>query len=313
MNRKLLKQTWMVAVLLMMPAMTMAQTDKVRRRPSSSGTTQQAQPKTQKTTKTTRKTQTQASSRPAAPRHSFSSERTTVNGSNAERFTVDGVTFTMVAVQGGTFTMGATSEQGSDAGSSERPAHRVTLSNYYIGQTEVTQALWQAVMGRNPSKWKGSNLPVEQVSWNDCQQFITKLNQLTGRKFRLPTEAEWEYAARGGNKSRGYKYAGSNDIGSVAWYSDNSGKKTHPVGQKQANELGIYDMSGNVYEWCQDWYDKGYYSKSPSNNPCNNISASQRVYRGGCWERDAWYCRVAKRSCCVPDDSDNGLGLRLAL
>jgi formylglycine-generating enzyme required for sulfatase activity len=311
MNRKLLKQTWMVAVLLMMlPTMMMAQTDKVRRRPSSSGTIQHAQPKTQKTTK---KTQTQTSSRPAGPRHSFSSERTTVNGSNAERFTVDGVTFTMVAVQGGTFTMGATSEQGSDAYSDEKPAHRVTLSNYYIGQTEVTQALWQAVMGSNPSKWKGSNLPVEQVSWNDCQQFITKLNQLTGRKFRLPTEAEWEYAARGGNKSRGYKYAGSNDICSVAWYSDNSGKKTHPVGQKQANELGIYDMSGNVLELCQDWYDKGYYSKSPSNNPCNNISYSNRVGRGGGWGRDAWCCRVAARYSYAPFGSYDFLGLRLAL
>jgi formylglycine-generating enzyme required for sulfatase activity len=314
MNRKMLKLTLMVAVLLMiLPTLLMAQTDRVRRRPSSSGTTQQAQPKTQKTTKTTKKTQT--SSRPAAssaPRRVTTSSSSSFSNQNIT-ITANGVTFTMVAVQGGTFTMGATSEQGSDAGSRERPAHRVTLSNYYIGQTEVTQALWQAVMGRNPSKWKGSNLPVEQVSWNDCQQFITKLNQLTGRTFRLPTEAEWEYAARGGNKSRGYKYAGSNDIGSVAWYNGNSGEKTHPVGQKQANELGIYDMSGNVYEWCQDWYDNEYYSKSPSNNPCNNISASQRVYRGGCWERDAWYCRVAFRSCCVPDDSDNGLGLRLAL
>jgi formylglycine-generating enzyme required for sulfatase activity len=227
--------------------------------------------------------------------------------------TANGVTFTMVAVQGGTFTMGATSEQGSDAYSDEKPAHRVTLSNYYIGQTEVTQALWQAVMGSNPSYFKGSNLPVENVSWNDCQQFITKLNQLTGRKFRLPTEAEWEYAASGGVLSRGYKYSGSNDIGSVAWYSDNSGKKTHPVGQKQANELGIYDMSGNVLEWCQDWYDKEYYSKSPSNNPCNNISASCRVIRGGDWIGVAGDCRVAIRSYDTPVISLNFLGLRLAL
>ena len=227
--------------------------------------------------------------------------------------TANGVTFTMVAMQGGTFTMGATSEQGSEADSDEKPAHRVTLSDYYIGQTEVTQALWQAVMGSNPSNWKGSNLPVEQVSWNECQQFITKLNQLTGRRFRLPTEAEWEYAARGGSKSRGYKYSGSNDIGSVAWYDGNSGSKTHPVGQKNANELGIYDMSGNVWEWCQDWYDSGYYGKSPSTNPCNNTSASIRVYRGGSWYSNAGRCRVSDRSGNSPGLTSINLGLRLAM
>ena len=244
---------------------------------------------------------------------SFSSEKTTVNGEPAERFTVNSVTFTMVAVKGGTFQMGATAEQGNDAESDEKPAHSVTLSNYYIGQTEVTQALWQAVMGSNPSNWKGDNLPVEKVSWDDCQQFITKLNQLTGRKFRLPTEAEWEYAARGGNKSRGYKYAGSNDIGSVAWYEGNSGSKTHPVGQKQANELGIYDMAGNVYELCQDWYDSGYYGKSPSTNPCNNTSASYRVDRGGSWYNYASFCRVSNRHYYYPDLRNYYLGLRLAL
>ena len=244
---------------------------------------------------------------------SFSSEKTTVNGEPAERFTVNGVTFTMVAVKGGTFKMGATKEQGGDTKKDEKPAHQVTLSDYYIGQTEVTQALWQAVMGSNPSNWKGDNLPVERVSWNDCQLFITKLNQLTGRRFRLPTEAEWENAARGGNKSRGYKYAGSNDLGSVAWYVGNSGSKTHPVGQKQANELGIYDMAGNVYEWCQDWRDKEYYSKSPSTNPCNNTSASSRVNRGGSWGSGAGYCRVSSRFNCDPGFPHNTLGLRLAL
>ncbi len=226
--------------------------------------------------------------------------------------TVNGVSFTMVAVQGGTFSMGATSEQGSNAESDEKPAHRVTLSDYYIGQTEVTQALWKAVMGNNPSHFKGNNLPVEWVSWNECQQFITKLNQLTGRKFRLPTEAEWEYAARGGNKSQGYKNAGGNDLGSVAWSHGNSGRQTHPVGQKQANELGLYDMSGNVWEWCQDWYDYDYYGKSPSTNPCNNTSASGRVNRGGSW-RSAGYCRVSNRNGNGPDYSDGYLGLRLAL
>ena len=227
--------------------------------------------------------------------------------------TANDVTFTMVAVQGGTFQMGATSEQGSDASEDEKPAHSVTLSDYYIGQTEVTQALWQAVMGTNPSNRKGYNHPVEFVSWNDCQQFITKLNQITGCRFRLPTEAEWEYAARGGNKSCGYKYSGSNDIGSVAWYDGNSGSKTHPVGQKQANELGIYDMSGNVLEWCQDWYDKEYYGKSPSTNPCNNTSASYRVYRGGYWFYYARLCRVSYRSDDYPDFASSYLGLRLAM
>ena len=227
--------------------------------------------------------------------------------------TVNDVSFTMVAVKGGTFSMGATSEQGSDAEGDENPAHRVTLSDYYIGQTEVTQALWQTVMGSNPSNWKGGNLPVEKVSWNDCQQFISKLNQLTGRKFRLPTEAEWEYAARGGGKSRGYKYAGSNDIGSVAWYYGNSSSKTHPVKQKQANELGLYDMSGNVWEWCQDWYDKEYYGKSPSSNPCNNTSASYRVYRGGGWCNFAGRCRVSNRNNDNTDFRNGHLGLRLAL
>ena len=157
---------------------------------------------------------------------------------------VNGVSFEMARVEGGTFRMGATSEQEDEADSDETPVHSVTLSGYYIGKTEVTQALWQAVMGSNPSRFKGSDLPVECVSWNDCQEFIKKLNRLTGRNFRLPTEAEWEFACRGGNNSRGYKYSGSNDIDNVAWYWDNSGEKTHPVGTKAPNELGIYDMSG---------------------------------------------------------------------
>lgn len=218
-------------------------------------------------------------------------------------FTVNNVTFSMVAVKGGTFTMDANAKQ----------AHRVTLSDYYIGQTEVTQALWLAVMGSNPSKWKGPNLPVEQVSWNDCCKFVIKLYKLTGRRFRLPTEAEWEFAARGGNKSNGYKYAGSNDIGSVAWSNKNGGDKTHPVGQMQANEIGIYDMSGNVWEWCLDWYDEEYYVKSPSSNPCNNTSASDRVVRGGSWYDEAENCRVTDRGYCTPDSILNCLGLRLAL
>lgn len=227
-----------------------------------------------------------------------------------QTFTVNGVQFTMVAVKGGTFTMGATSEQGSDVWDFEKLAHQVTLSDYYIGQTEVTQALWKAVMGSNPSRRIGDNLPVENVSWNDCQAFIQKLNQLTGKQFRLPTEAEWEYAARGGRKSRDYKYAGGNNIGSVAWYDGNSGKETHAVATKQANELGIYDMSGNVWEWCSDWY--GDYTSSSQSDPQGPSSGSRRVLRGGGCYNNARYCRVSYRSYGTLGYRINGLGLRLS-
>lgn len=225
--------------------------------------------------------------------------------------TVNGVSFKMVGVEGGTFIMGATSEQGSDATSDETPTHKVTLSSYSIGETEVTQELWKAVMGSNPSYFSGNQNPVEQISWNDCQTFITKLNQLTGNKFRLPTEAEWEFAARGGNKSKGYKYAGSNTIGNVAWYTDNSSSKTHPVKQKAANELGLYDMSGNVYEWCQDWY--GSYNSSAQIYPTGSSSGSSRVRRGGCWNGSAKLCRVSCRSNYTPSITNYIMGLRLAL
>ena len=228
----------------------------------------------------------------------------------SQTFTVNGVKFTMVPVEGGTFTMGATSEQGSDANEDEKPAHEVTLSDYCIGQTEVTQALWKAVMGSNPSDSKGDNLPVEQVSWDDCQVFIQNLNQLTGKQFRLPTEAEWEYAARGGRKSRGYKYAGGNNIGLVAWCGDNSGNRTHTVATKQANELGVYDMSGNVWEWCSDWYD-GYQSSSQS-DPQRPSLGSCRVNRGGSCYCNAGDCRVSDRFFGIPDFRYNDLGLRLS-
>ena len=214
----------------------------------------------------------------------------------------------MVFVKGGMFTMGATSEQGSDADSDETPTHSVTLSDFYIGKYEVTQAQWRAVMGNNPSYFKGDNLPVECVSWNDIQKFIKKLNAQTGKNFRLPTEAEWEYAARGGNQSRGYKYSGSNDRNN-AWYKDNSSSKTHPVGQKQPNELGIYDMSGNVWEWCQDWY--GSYSSSSQTNPTGPSSGSYRVLRGGSWYSNARYCRVSSRDGYRADISINSYGFRL--
>ncbi len=226
-------------------------------------------------------------------------------------FTVKGVTFTMKPVAGGTFTMGATSEQGSDADYDEKPAHQVTLSNYYIGETEVTQALWHAVMGSNPSFRKGVNLPVELVSWDDCQEFIKELNRITGKKFRLPTEAEWEYAARGGYKSKGYKYSGSNNINNVAWYDGNSSHKTHPVKTKQPNELGIYDMSGNVWEWCSDWM--GSYSSNAQTNPTGPSTGSIRVNRGGGCNSDAWNCRVSDRLNGTPGSREFDLGLRLAL
>lgn len=224
---------------------------------------------------------------------------------------VGNVSFTMIRVDGGTFTMGATSEQGSDAVDREMPVHQVTLSPYYIGETEVTQALWDAVMGGNPSNIKGSNRPVEKVSWNDCQEFIQKLNQKTGRSFRLPTEAEWEYAARGGNKSRGYKYSGSNNIGDVAWYDKNSNGQTHDVKTKQANELGLYDMSGNVCEWCQDWFNS--YGNSSQKNPTGPSSGSERLGRGGGWHSFAGGCRVSRRGYGSPSLSGDDLGLRLAL
>jgi formylglycine-generating enzyme required for sulfatase activity len=218
----------------------------------------------------------------------------------------------MVRVEGGTFTMGCISEQGGDCYDSEKPTHQVTVSGFQMGKYEVTQAQWRVVMGNNPSHFSGcDDCPVENVSWNDVQAYISKLNQQTGKKYRLPTEAEWEFAARGGNKSKGYKYAGGNDIGSVAWYSSNSSSKTHAVGEKQANELGIYDMSGNVWEWCEDWY--GDYSSSPQTNPKGPQNGSDRVLRGGSWISDAKGCRVSDRASSRPDYRGNGLGFRLVL
>ena len=237
-----------------------------------------------------------------------------------ETFTVNGVTFKMVAVEGGTFTMGATPEQGSEYESNEIPAHQVTVSSFSIAQTEVTQALWVAVMGTNPSEFQGNLYrPVENVSWNDCKTFINKLNEMTGKNFRLPTEAEWEFAARGGNKSQGYKYAGSNTVGDVAWYYDNSyavgssspNYGTHAVATKSPNELGLYDMSGNVWEWVQDRY--GSYSSESQTNPTGPASGSNRVNRGGSWNSLARSCRVSCRNSSYPTFTPNYLGLRLAL
>ena len=227
-------------------------------------------------------------------------------------YTVNGVSFVMVSVEGGTFMMGATQEQGSDAFFGEKPAHEVTLSSFAIGETEVTQALWVAVMGKNPSRFTGNmNRPVDKVSWDECQEFIAELNKLTGRQFRLPTEAEWEYAARGGNQSQGFKFPGSNTVEDVAWYFYTSNSTTQPVAGKLPNELGLYDMSGNVWEWCQDWY--GYYSAEPQTNPTGAESSYYRVCRGGGWDSYVPSCRVSSRGNDIPSGKYNYMGMRLAL
>jgi formylglycine-generating enzyme required for sulfatase activity len=239
-----------------------------------------------------------------------------------EIFTVNGISFTMVTVEGGTFTMGATAEQGDDADVLEYPAHEVTVSSFSIGQTEVTQALWQAVMGNNPSDFADNpQRPVECVSWYDCQTFISNLNQLTGKSFRLPTEAEWEFAARGGNLSRGYKYAGSNNIDDVAWYWDNipsyqsgtAGYGTQSVATKLPNELGLYDMSGNVFEWCQDRYGN-YGGEEPTDTIVEPLpNGYLQVERGGSWRALERGCRVFYRSYDFQNETVNVVGLRLAL
>ena len=226
----------------------------------------------------------------------------------------------MVKVEGGTFTMGATAEQGSDYDSDELPTHQVTLSDYYIGKYEVTQQLWEYVMsysgtcadgssmsayasdvwlGSDPSSsyGVGDYYPAYYVSYYDIVDiFLPRLNKITGRTYRLPTEAEWEFAARGGKQSKGYKYSGSDNIGVVAWYTGNNGGKTHQVGTKEPNELGIYDMSGNVWEWCGDWYGSYSYSSSAQTNPTGPSSGSRRVLRGGSWHNDARFCRVSFRN-----------------
>lgn len=259
-------------------------------------------------------------------------------------FTVDSVTFTMTKVKGGTFVMGATEEQGNNVYDYEKPAHSVTLSDYYIGTTEVTQALWQAVMGEDGQKsmkkinsqyGKGDNFPMCDVNWKEIIVFLQKLNAKTGMRFRLPTEAEWEYAARGGKKSKHFKYAGSNDLNAVAWYWCNSGdsivggssenyylaqsnhNRLHPVAQKLPNELGLYDMCGNVNEWCSDNFDKDFYKRSPNMNPIfisPQPLQDYHVIRGGHWKTDdTLCCRISYRSCPIPEDYCTGFRLALSL
>lgn len=224
------------------------------------------------------------------------------------RFTVEGVSFNMVRVTGGTFLMGS-----NDASSKveDKPQHEVVVSDYMIGEQVVTQELWEVVMGSNPSFFKGAKHPVESVSWNDCQTFIRKLNEVTGQQFRLPTEAEWEYAARGGNCGKGCHYAGSDTLDSVAWYYDNANDETHPVGQKNPNELGLYDMSGNVWEWCSDWF--AAYNTASQSNPQGPSAGFHHVYRGGSWYCSAKDCTVSYRNSGIPDHRNLNLGLRLTL
>ena len=202
-------------------------------------------------------------------------------------FTVKDVKFTMKAVPAGTFQMG-----NKNGYSSENPVHPVTLKAFWLGETEVTQELWTAVMGANPSMFVGNKLPVEQVSWDDCQEFITKLNTLTGKHFRLPTEAEWEYAARDAKPEKQYVFCGGNYMDDLGWYDENSEEKTHEVATRKPNVLGLYDMSGNVSEWCHDWYDGKYYASSPSDNPQGPAEGTYRVRRGGSWNGFRSDCSV---------------------
>jgi formylglycine-generating enzyme required for sulfatase activity len=213
----------------------------------------------------------------------------------------------MVWVEGGSFMMGS-----NDGQEDEKPVHEVTLNGFYMGKYEVTQAQWQKVMGNNPSKFSGCpKCPVEQVSWNDVQDFIIKLNAQSGKKYRLPTEAEWEYAAKGGKNNSSYRYSGSDNIDEVAWHSSNTNDETHPIGTKKANALGIFDMSGNVSEWCSDWYDKNHYQYSMKNNPKGGLTGDYRVLRGSSFIHNVRYCRLAFRDNIFPNFRYLCTGFRL--
>lgn len=228
--------------------------------------------------------------------------------------TAFGINMKMVYVEGGEFLMGGTSEQGEDAYDDEKPIRRVMLDSFYIGAFEVTQGQWEKVMGTNPSYFtKGADYPVERVSWEDAQAFCRELSRKTGRKYSLPTEAQWEYAARGGKRNERVKYSGGSSIDSVGWYCDNGGQGTCPVGQKRPNALGIYDMSGNVREWCQDWYGKDYYVDAPLVNPTGPSNGFGRVIRGGSYFFNARSCRVSSRGYINPKLHIAINGFRLCL
>jgi len=217
----------------------------------------------------------------------------------------------MVLIEGGSFTMGCVIPNDTECYAQERPRHTVTLNNFYMCKFDVTQKEWKALMGTTPSgKWC-AECPVVNVTWFDAQQFINKLNQISNKNYRLPTEAEWEYASKGGNKSHGYKYAGGNDATAVAWYDSTIAKEIHPVGQKAANELGLYDMSGDVWQWCSDWFNDKYYSNSPSNNPSGPASGTSRSVRGGSWWGPLRDCRIANRDQFPPESKDDDVGFRI--
>ena len=232
-------------------------------------------------------------------------------GQKDKCYNVNGVKFTMKFIKGGLSMMGATKEMGEH--DDDEIVHQVSVKSFYLGETEVTQDLWEAVMGKNPSKFHGGNHPVEWISWDDCQEFIKKINVLTHHHFRLPTEAEWEFAARGGCYSKHYRYAGSNNLEDVAWYWKNAESletKHQPVRQKKPNELGLYDMTGNVSEWCQDYYNT--YGKDPMKKPSNLARRKFRVIRGGCYNNTDYYLRVSNRNLFIHWRHDDNLGLRLA-
>lgn len=235
---------------------------------------------------------------------------------------VNGIEYTFIRVDEGQFMMGGNDSSERKVDSDEKPIHSVSLKSYYIGQTEVTQDLWEYVMSNNPSGFKGKKHPVVGITWYECKDFIERLNVMTGKQFRLPTEAEWEFAAKGGNKSLDYIYSGSNNADDVSWnvlntdYTyvwDKSGnvEYIHRVASKKSNELGIYDMSGNVLEWCQDWYDENYYSVSPINNPTGPTSGEERVARGGSYGNYETACAITNRFKYLPT-STSGMGFRLA-
>lgn len=251
-----------------------------------------------------KRNKTEHSSRP-----SKNISRHTNNTNNSREGIIRNIIDNMVYVEGGSFLMGATREQDNDAYDSEKPLHNVKILSFRIGKYEVKQEEWETIMGNNPSVHKNSQCPVENISWNQCQQFIRKLNEITGRHFRLPTEAEWEYAARGGKKGMGNKYSGHQMLAYVAWYEVNSKNSTHEVGCKEPNELGLYDMSGNVWEWCQDW--SGKYNSNTLKNPTGPLNGKERIIRGGSFFCDSKMCRVSVRSSVSPDDKDDDLGFRL--